>query len=45
MSNAFLIVADSKDTVPLHLNSCIATLARQAIAARGAFTVALSGGS
>mmetsp|Transcript_2787 Transcript_2787/g.5814 ORF Transcript_2787/g.5814 Transcript_2787/m.5814 type:complete len:116 (-) Transcript_2787:693-1040(-) len=45
MSNTSLIVAESKEAVPLHLNTCIATLARQAISARGAFTVALSGGS
>ena len=45
MSNASLIVADSKDALPLHLNTLISNLACQAIAARGAFTVALSGGS
>ena len=45
MSNASLIVTDSKEALPLHLNTAIATLARQAISERGAFTIALSGGS
>lgn len=40
-----MIVADSLESLASHLNIHIASLARQAIAARGAFTVALSGGS
>ena len=40
-----LIVAFQKDTVPTHLCHAIADICVEAIAARGAFTIALSGGS
>lgn len=42
---ACLIVSSSKDELPTHLSQEIARLSRDAIAARGAFTIALSGGS
>lgn len=44
-TNADLIIAKSKDVLPLHLNKVIAAIARQAIATRDAFSIALSGGS
>jgi 6-phosphogluconolactonase len=45
MSRASLIVAKSKEDLPSHLTALIAGLASQSIQTRGAFTVALSGGS
>lgn len=42
---ATLIVAPSKDVIPEVLNSTIVSVCAAALAARGAFTIALSGGS
>mmetsp|Transcript_7281 Transcript_7281/g.10655 ORF Transcript_7281/g.10655 Transcript_7281/m.10655 type:complete len:280 (-) Transcript_7281:278-1117(-) len=42
---ASLIVSPSKSELPFHLNQEILKISREAIEARGAFTIALSGGS
>ena len=43
--STFLIVSDTKEALASHLTTLIARLARQCLTERGAFTVALSGGS
>jgi 6-phosphogluconolactonase len=42
---ASLVVASSKNAVPYHLNAAIVDICSASIKARGAFTIALSGGS
>jgi len=44
-SDPRLIVAFQKDAIPAHLCHAIADIAMEAIGSRGAFTIALSGGS